>query len=75
MKFCVLLTCFNRKEKTINCIKSLSQGNKSQIDFIVVDDGSTDGTADALDNMAKELYEKDSEHVSIDVIRGDGGLY
>ena len=75
MKFCVLLTCFNRKEKTINCIKSLSQGNKSQIDFIVVDDGSTDGTADALDNMAKELYEKDSEHVSIEVVRGDGGLY
>ncbi len=75
MKFCVLLTCFNRKEKTINCIKSLSQANKSGIEFIVVDDGSTDGTADALEEMAKELYEKDSDHVSIVVIRSEGGLY
>ena len=75
MRACVMLTCFNRKEKTINCIKSLVQGNKCRIDFIVVDDGSSDGTADALEEMGKELYEKDSEHASIEVIGGSGGLY
>ncbi|MCR5556328.1 MAG: glycosyltransferase family 2 protein [Butyrivibrio sp.] len=75
MKICVMLTCFNRKDKTINCIKSLISGNKSRIDFIVVDDGSSDGTGDALETMAKELYEKDSEHASIEVIRAGGGLY
>ena len=75
MKACVMLTCFNRKDKTLNCIKSLISGNKCRMDFIVVDDGSNDGTADALENMAKELYEKDSEHASIEVIRATGGLY
>ena len=75
MKICVMLTCFNRKDKTINCIKSLISGNKSRIDFIIVDDGSSDGTGDALEAMAKELYEKDSEHASIEVIRAGGGLY
>ena len=70
-----MLTCFNRKDKTINCIKSLIGGNKSRIDFIVVDDGSSDGTGDALEALGKELYEKDSEHASIEVIRAGGGLY
>ena len=75
MKACVMLTCFNRKDKTLNCIKSLISGNKCRMEFVVVDDGSNDGTADALENMAKELYEKDSEHASIEVIRATGGLY
>lgn len=75
MKVCVMLTCFNRKDKTLNCIKSLISGNKCQVDFIVVDDGSTDGTGAALEDMAKELYERDSEHSSIEVITTPGGLY
>lgn len=75
MKVCVMLTCFNRKDKTLNCIKSLISGNKCQVDFIVVDDGSTDGTGAALEDMAKELYERDSEHSSIEVITTPGGLF
>lgn len=75
MKVCVMLTCFNRKDKTLNCIKSLISGNKCQVDFIVVDDGSTDGTGAALEDLAKELYERDSEHASIEVIAAAGGLY
>ena len=75
MKVCVMLTCFNRKDKTLNCIKSLISGNKCQVDFIVVDDGSTDGTGAALEDMAKELYERDSEHASIEVIAATGGLF
>ncbi len=75
MKVCVMLTCFNRKDKTLNCIKSLISGNKCQVDFIVVDDGSTDGTGAALEDMAKELYERDSEHSSIEVITTTGGLF
>ena len=44
-----LFTCFNRKEKSVHAVESLISGNP-QIDFtfLVVDDGSTDGTAEAL---------------------------
>ena len=75
MKFCVLLTCFNRKEKTVNCIESLIKGNASSIDFVVVDDGSTDGTCQDLEEMAKELQAKNEGRVTLEVIRGQGGLY
>ena len=49
MKITVLFTCFNRKEKTMECVKRLVEGNKNiQFDFVIVDDGSTDGTAETL---------------------------
>jgi len=43
----VLLTCFNRKEKTINCLNQLFK-LKSDLDVYLVDDGSTDSTGDAV---------------------------
>ena len=40
-----LFTCFNRKEKTRQAIKTLVSGNPAlRFSFLVVDDGSTDGT-------------------------------
>lgn len=51
----VVFTCFNRKEKTRNCILSLERGNRqSHFEFVVVDDGSTDGTQALLHEMSKE---------------------
>ena len=50
MKITVVLTCFNRKEKTLECVRGLIKGNPEIIfDFVVVDDGSSDGTKDALE--------------------------
>lgn len=49
MKITAILTCFNRKEKTLDCVNRLIEGNKNiEFSFIVVDDGSTDGTEKAL---------------------------
>lgn len=49
MKITVIFTCFNRKEKTLNCVERLIEGNKEiDFNFVIVDDGSTDGTEDAL---------------------------
>lgn len=60
-----LATCFNRKEKTEKAIKSLVSGNPAvSFSFIVVDDGSTDGTKEALKNIS-----------NVKVISGDGNLY
>ena len=60
-----LATCFNRKEKSINAIRSLTGGNPSlTIDFIIVDDNSSDGTSEALNKFDNVI-----------VLHGDGNLY
>ena len=51
MKIVVMLTCHNRRAKTINCINGLSCST-ADVHFIVVDDGSTDGTIEALEDRA-----------------------
>ena len=57
MKIAVLLTCFNRKQKTLSCLKCLFQSltsyNKKvddpiEIEVFLTNDGCTDGTADAV---------------------------
>lgn len=64
----VLLTCHNRKEKTVSCLKSLFQATLPKgfsFSVFLVDDGSTDGTAKAV----KENYPK------VNIIQGDGKLF
>lgn len=64
----VILTVHNRKEKTINCLKSLF-GQKSdkrlQFDVYLTDDGCTDGTTDEV----RRLFP------SVTIILGHGSLF
>lgn len=63
-----MLTCHNRKEKTERCLYTLSEQNsKCEFTFIVVDDGSTDGTMEMLIEQKKEL--------DIHILKGDGNLF
>ena len=67
-KIIVIFTCFNRKEKTETCIKTLVNNNKNiEFSFVIIDDNSTDGTYETLINMQDEF--------SIHIIKGNGGLY
>ena len=64
----ILLTCHNRRQKTLEGLRRLAlcelpDGVTTRV--IVVDDGSTDGTSDAL---AREFP-------SATVIQGDGLLF
>lgn len=60
-----LMTCFNRKEKTVRALKRLIQGNPGIVfSFIVADDASNDGTSEAL-----------KEFDSVRVLHGDGNLF
>lgn len=66
MQITVVLTCFNRKTKTLQCIKSLAEGNTEfSLRFVVVDDNSLDGTREALDNLEE----------NVELIEGTGNLF
>lgn len=66
MKVTVIFTCFNRKDKSVSCVKSLAEHNpETDFQFIVVDDNSSDGTKEAL---AELNYE-------IEIITGNGSLF
>ena len=60
-----LMTCYNRKEKTVRALNHLIKGNP-EIDFtfIVADDGSTDGTFEALKEMPEVV-----------ILRGNGSFF
>ena len=65
LKVLGLMTCFNRKEKTVRALNNLIKGNPGiEFSFIVVDDASTDGTAEALEQMN-----------NMTLISGNGGLF
>ena len=63
IKIAVLLTCYNRKEKTKNAIEKISK-SELNIDFLVVDDGSTDGTIESIKDIK-----------NVEILTGDGNLY
>ena len=67
-RLCVLLTCFNRKEKTLACFRALSACSLPQgvtLFAVLVDDGSTDGTPEALS----------AEFPWVQIVHGGGNLY
>lgn len=66
----VVLTCFNRKDKTEACLVALFQtaqlmAGRVRLHVIVTDDGSSDGTGEMLR----------SRFPQVEVLRGDGGLF
>ena len=64
----VLLTVHNRREKTLKCLELLFENNVPDgysIEAFLTDDGCTDGTAEAVDNMFPQVH----------IIKGDGNLY
>lgn len=68
----VLVTVFNRKQKTLNCLESINRtismaSLKPKVCVFLTDDGSTDGTA-------KSIKERDYLFPII-ILQGDGNLY
>jgi GT2 family glycosyltransferase len=57
----------NRRDETLHCLRSIVRADASglQLHIIVVDDGSTDGTADAIK----------IEFPDVEIVHGDGNLW
>ena len=73
MHIAVIITCHNRKEKTLHCLTNLFEAKKAyghnevRLAVFLTDDGCTDGTAEAVD----QLFDRHEIHI----IKGDGSLY
>lgn len=68
MKVAVLMTCFNRREKTLACLRALFASRCSEsvrLEVFLVDDASSDGTAAAVID----------EFPGVNVIDGSGKLF
>jgi len=64
----VLITCHNRREKTLNilkCLKSQKIEKNLKLLIYLVDDGSTDGTSELVKQFYPEVF----------LIKGNGKLY
>ena len=68
-KIAVLMTCHNRRNKTLVCLRSLWRSIEDAKDVeatvFLVDDGSTDGTAASVSKEFPEVH----------LLKGDGTLY
>lgn len=68
MRIAVLITCHNRKAKTLACLEALFLNilpENISLEVFLVDDGSTDGTEQAVC----------AHYPKINIIKGDGNLY
>lgn len=68
LNIAILLTCHNRKDKTIACLASLHGADVPtgiQYDVYLTDDGSSDGTRPEVERLFPEVK----------IIRGNGNLF
>lgn len=68
VRVCAMLTSFNRREKTLECLEALSRNlglEQVGLSVVLVDDGSTDGTSEAVK----------SAFPWVEIVRGDGSLF
>ncbi len=63
----IVFPCHNRRKITLQCLKSISRLNAEALDIhtIVVDDGSSDGTSDAVKRAFPD----------VEIVQGDGNLW
>ena len=66
-KIAIIIPVYNRKNTTLNCISQFQQISKKgfETDIIVIDDGSTDGTSEAIMQKYPDTI----------LLQGDGNLW
>ena len=67
-RIAALITCYNRKQKTLESLSSLFHQcilQEVSLSVYLVDDGSTDGTAEAISQLYPQVM----------ILKGDGSLF
>lgn len=78
MNIAVLMTCHDRRDTTLTCLCSLEAswrqvgGDSKLLDVYLVDDGSADGTASAVESKFEVNV---NSGLSVHLIEGNGNLY
>ena len=85
MNIAVLMTCHNRRETTLRCLASLheatkqaevgGQGERLRLHVFLVDDGSTDGTGEAVSRWYEDQPSSMTSTFDLDLVAGNGDLY
>ena len=85
MNIAVLMTCHNRRETTLRCLASLheatkqaevgGQGERLRLHVFLVDDGSTDGTGEAVSRWYEGQPSSMTSTFDLDLVAGNGDLY
>jgi GT2 family glycosyltransferase len=60
----IIMTCYNRRDITLNCLRTLYQ-ETTPFDVYLTDDGSSDGTTLAIK----------AEFPDVEILQGDGNLF
>ena len=72
MKVSIITSCYNRKDTVRNAIESVLSQDYSDIEYIIVDGASTDGTQKAIEEMINDK----PAHIDIKYIsEPDSGMY
>lgn len=61
----IVIPVYNRREKTLACLRCLSKQTHKDFHTVIIDDGSTDGTSQKIRK----------EHPNVDILKGDGNLW
>ena len=72
MNIAVLMTCYNRREKTVACLDSIQEtvlpfSEKISVHIFLTNDGCTDGTAEAIQQRCYTI--------PIHILQGTGNLF
>ena len=58
MKLSVVIPCYNEKNTIHKIVRAVKESGTKDLEIIIVDDYSTDGTRDILENEIKPLVDK-----------------
>ncbi|MGZ5019318.1 MAG: glycosyltransferase family 2 protein [Chthoniobacterales bacterium] len=58
MKLSVIIPCYNEKATVVSLVRAVRASSVSDLEIIVIDDGSTDGTGELLENEVRSLADK-----------------
>ncbi|WP_239700388.1 bifunctional glycosyltransferase family 2 protein/CDP-glycerol:glycerophosphate glycerophosphotransferase [Mammaliicoccus sp. D-M17] len=68
-KLSIIITFYNNKDHILDCIESIKSQRNQNFDLIIVDDGSTDSSA----NLVKESINTYDKHINIITLENNSG--